>query len=240
MVQRRLVKLREAKRVPWGWITDGTRWVYGGNTYSGVGAFMEEAAQVYRRDVWQGAGERVEIWIEKDALSGVLLPVVVHQWGLPLYVAHGFSSLSYLQSAAEAATADGRPATIFALTDLDPAGIGIAKHVEAELRRRAPDVDIVVERLAVTPQQVLDWHLATRPTKAGDSRAARYVREYGPTCTELDAIAPEMLRSLVSVAIEEHAPEGFDQLRVVEAAERETLKKCAAWAQAVPMKEGAK
>ena len=227
VVQRRLVELREAEEIPWGYITDGTRWVHGGNTYSGPAAFMEDMAQTYRRDAWQGADERVEVWLEKDALSGVLLPVV-ENWGVPLYVTRGFASLSYLQSAAETAADDERPVTILLLTDLDPSGIGIAEHVENELTARAPDVDITVERLAVTAQQVLDWSLPTRPIKAGDTRAAKFIQEYGVGCTELDAIEPESLRNMVWGAICGHCPEGFTQLREVEKAERETLKKYAA------------
>lgn len=226
VVQRRLVALREARRIPWGSITDGTRWVHGGNTYSGVGAFMEEAAQVYRRDAWQQSNERVEVWLEKDALSGVLLPVA-DQWGIPLYVTRGFASLSYLQSAAAGASNDGRPVTILLLTDLDPSGIAIAEHVEAELTRRAPHVDISVERLAVNFHQVVDWNLPTRPTKAGDSRAARFIHEHGVACTELDAVEPSRLRGLVSDAVMVHKPQSFDQLQAIEAGERETLQKFA-------------
>jgi hypothetical protein len=226
VVQRRLVELREAGRIPWGHITDGTRWVRGGNTYDGLGTFMEDMAQTYRRDLWREADERVEVWIEKDALSGVLLPVI-YQWVVPLYVTRGFASLSYLQSAAEHADADGRPVSILLLTDLDPSGIAIAEHVEEELNDRAVDVDIKVERLAVTPVQVRAWSLPTRPTKDGDTRAARFIDDYGVGCTELDAIEPGMLRGLISAAISLHAPKSFEALRVTEAAERETLKKYA-------------
>ena len=227
VVQRRLVELRGVKAIPWSYITDGTRWVHGADTYGCLGQFMEDMARTYRRDVWREADERVEVWIEKDALSGVLLPVA-HHWGVPLYVTRGFASLSYLQSAADQAIQDKRPVTVLLMTDLDPSGIAIAEHVEVELTRRAAGIDVTVERLAVHPEQVVDWHLPTRPTKPGDSRGARFAHDYGVECTELDAIGPAVLRSLVSGAIAEHAPAGFDRLRKVEAAERETLKSYAA------------
>jgi hypothetical protein len=226
VVQRRLVDLRERSAISWDWITDGTRWIHGVNTYDGLDSFMDDMAGGYRRDAWRDASQRVEIWLEKDALTGVLCPVA-DKWGLPLYVTRGFASLSYLHQAARQAIRDGRPVTILVLTDLDPSGIAIAEHVEEKLRRLAPDVEVVVERLAVNPTQVTKWNLPTRPTKSGDTRARWFVENYGVSCTELDAIEPKALRKLVDDAVASRAPENFEAIRRTEELERETLRSCA-------------
>ena len=62
---------------------------------------LEHTANYYRRDLWDRQEHYVEIWIEKDALAGVLYPITA-KWHVPLMVSKGFSSLTYLYEAAEA------------------------------------------------------------------------------------------------------------------------------------------
>ena len=224
VVQRRLVTLREEGIVPYGWITDNARLVRRLNRWENQQAFAQEAALLYRRDYWARSHERVEIWLEKDALAGVLYPVVVQEWGLELFVTRGFASVSYLQSAAEDSREDGRPVFVYVLTDLDPSGVDIARTISEELPRRAEPVPVTVSRLAVTPQQVEQLSLPSRPTKKTDTRAKRFEARYGTASVELDAIAPGLLRQLVSDAIAHHAePEELARLKQVEQLERESL-----------------
>jgi hypothetical protein len=128
---------------------------------------------------------------------------IVDAWGLDLYVSRGFSSVSYLQSAADAITASGKPTNVYIFTDLDPSGMSIADKIGAELKARVEKTPVAVERLAVTLEQVDRWDLPTRPVKLTDTRTARFIREYGDRCCELDAIAPHELRRLVDEAIEQ-------------------------------------
>ena len=79
----------------------------------------------------------------------------------------------------------------------------------------APDTEIHFERLAVTPEQIAQWNLPTRPTKTTDSRAKRFDSDIR---VELDAIEPNQLRDIVREAIERHLPPA--QLAVLMAAER--------------------
>jgi hypothetical protein len=87
----------------------------------------------------------------------------------------------------------------------------------------APDADIVFERIAVTPEQVADWDLPTRPTKASDTRAKAFGSELS---VELDAIEPNQLRALVQEAIEVHLPpEQFEVLKAAEESERDIISR---------------
>ena len=173
----------------------------GTTRYDGLEDLHRESARLYRRNYWSNSPVRVEVWIEKDALSGVLTPVVDDLWGLQLHVTKGFASVSYLEAAAAHARYDGRPVEVYCLTDLDPSGIGINERVEKELKARAPDIDVNVHRLAVTLEQVRELNLPTRPTKKTDSRAKKFAAEYGTGSVELDAIPPRVLRAMVSEAI---------------------------------------
>jgi hypothetical protein len=225
VVQRRLVALRESGAIPYGSIVDGTRYVHGHRRYHDLDEFTTYAAGLYRKDYWSTSEVNVEVWLEKDALKGVLVPTVVNECGLGLHVTRGFASITYLQEAAEEIELDGRPTYVYVLTDFDPSGVSIAEKVEEELKTRAPNSEIVVERLAVDRAQIDLWNLPTRPTKASDTRAARFRRAYGTDSVELDAIPPDELRNLVRNAIDSHMePWRLRQFRMVEQEERKTLR----------------
>lgn len=225
LVQRRLVSLRERGEVPYHWITDNVRIVRGHDRYGSADAYASVAAEFYRRDYWADSPVAVEVWLEKDALAGVLSPVVVEECGLDLYVTRGYASVSYLQSAADAIRADGRRTHVYLLTDFDPSGLGIADTVAAELVRRSWPVEVLVERLAVNRPQIDEHALPTRPTKQTDSRARAFMREHGTGSVELDALPPDVLRGLVRESIERHMDPGrLRTLKLAEEDERRVLR----------------
>jgi len=224
VVQRRLVALRQSGAIPYGSITDGTRLVQRLSNWNGLGDFATHAASFYRRDYWANAAARVEVWIEKDALSGVIYPVVVQEWGLELFIARGFSSITYLQNAAEGILEDGRPTFVYVLGDFDPSGICASETIAADLPARARGVDVTVSKLAVEHGQIAAWGLPTRAFKQSDSRARKFIQKYGEISVELDAIPPGRLRALVGDAIARHADmDAIDTLRGIEDQEREHL-----------------
>lgn len=221
-VQRRLVELREKKLIPYEWITDNARLIRGLRRYSGPDGFARDVASLYRRDYWVSHPCRVEIWIEKDALASVLYPVVVEDWGLNLYVTRGFSSITYLQNAADDIQARRKKTFVYVLSDFDPSGISLAQKISEELQRRAAPIEVEVSRLAVTPAQIAKWCLPSRETKVTDSRAKKFMEQYGDRSVELDAIPPQELRRLVSESIEAHAGVAeMKRLQQMEALERQ-------------------
>jgi hypothetical protein len=225
VVQRRLVALRESGEVPYGSIVDGTRYVTGHNRYRDLAQFTEYAAGLYRKDYWDTADVNVEVWLEKEALKGVLIHTVVNECGLGLHVTRGFASITYLQEAAEDIEMDGRPTYVYVLTDFDPSGVSIAEKVESELKMRTPHSELHVKRLAVDREQIESWNLPTRPTKSSDTRARRFRQIHGTESVELDAIPPDRLRSLVREAIDAHMePWRLEQFRMVEKEERDRLR----------------
>jgi len=219
-VQRALVELRKGGRVPFRSITDNTRWQIRPTTFSGPQDALLETARFYRRAVWNDVDAYVEIWLEKDALAGVVKPVT-YIYDVPLMVARGFSSLSFLHESAEDIAQLDKPAFIYHLGDRDPSGVCAATKIEETLREYAPDAEIHFERLAVTLEQIEQWNLPTRPTKQTDSRAKKFGHAES---VELDAINPHQLRSLVEAAIVQHLPSGqLETLRIAEESERKML-----------------
>jgi hypothetical protein len=212
-----LTKMRRKGTLPYDWLADNTRWQRRPRTFDSVEDALTETARLYRKALWRDVGAYVEIWIEKDALSGVIAPVTF-QYDVPMMVARGYASLSFLHSAAQAIAALDVPAFIYHLGDFDPSGVNAAENIEARLREMAPNAEIHFERLAVMPWQITEWDLPSRPTKATDRRAKKFGSDIS---VELDAIEPERLRELVSSAIERHMPpDEFAILKEAEASER--------------------
>jgi len=224
LVQRRLLKLRESGDIPYGWITDGSRTVYGHVRYRNTAEFAATVHTRYRQDYWAEAEEYVEVWIEKEALAGVIRPVVVDEFGLDLYVTRGFASVTYLQEAADDISREGRPVHVYLFTDHDPAGVNIAEKVEGELVERSFGAEVHVERVAVTPGQIEEFGLPTRPTKRRRGNPTRYELAHGEVSVELDAVPPDELRGLVRGCIDRHMdPWRLWQMRMIEREEREGL-----------------
>jgi hypothetical protein len=201
-VQNDLMILRKSGAMPYDWLADNTRWTISPTTFSSIDDALEHTARRYRKSLWDDIGCRVEIWIEKDALASVINEVT-NAYDVPVMVARGFSSETFLYNTAQALAAHDVPVFVYHLGDFDPSGRCAAEKIEAGLRHHAPDAEIHFECLAVNMDQIIEWNLATRPTKQSDSRA----KGFGDISCELDAIAPDMLRGIALEAINRHLPE---------------------------------
>jgi hypothetical protein len=218
-VQTDLTLLRRSGVLPYDWLADNTRWQRKPMTYDSVEDALKETAAFYRKLLWKNADCYVEIWLEKDALAGVVYPVT-DMYDVPLMVARGYASLSFLHSSAECLRRLAVPVYIYHLGDFDPSGVNAGETIEKTLREMAPDADIIFERIAVTREQISSWNLPTRPTKASDTRA----RGFGAVSVELDAIEPGRLRTIVQDVIERHLPpEQFAILKAAEESERAVI-----------------
>ncbi|MEP7105869.1 MAG: hypothetical protein ABI838_08485 [Chloroflexota bacterium] len=222
-VGRLLRDLRLEGAIPFGWIADNTRWMRKPTTYGSVEDALRQTARYYRRAVWRDLDQYVEVWLEKDALAGVLIEET-DPYDVPLMVTRGYPSLSYLHEAAEAIEGIDKPTFIYYFGDHDPSGEDIRRNVERRLREFAPDADISFVHVAVTAEQITQWQLPTRPTKRSDTRAANFRGE----SIEVDAIAPQQLRDMVRGVIGQHVDdERLRVLRVAEQSEREILMRLA-------------
>ena len=216
-VVRLLTEMRRDGGLPFAWLADNTRWMRKPSSYGGVVELLRETAQLYRRSLWRNQPAYVEIWLEKDALSGVLYDVT-EEFDVPLMVTRGYPSLTFLHSAAATIAEVGKPAHLYYFGDKDPSGLDIPRKVEAGIREFAPGAEVHFTRVAVTDDQIERWNLPTRPTKKTDSRAKGFAGE----SVEVDAIEPDELRALTRACIERHVDEAaLDIVRASEASERD-------------------
>ncbi len=136
-VKRRLLDLRESRRVPWRFVADNTRFVHAVDTFDGPAAALADTARLYRRDLMRSQPTRIEVWAESDSIGSVLSEVT-DEYGIPLYVGRGYSSRALLRSAAEQieqAGAGGKRTLILHLGDFDPSGEDISRTVRDTLSR---------------------------------------------------------------------------------------------------------
>ena len=219
VVVRLLTRLRRAGAIPYGYISDNTRWTLAVRSYGSTSEAVADFARDYRRNLWTNADVRVEIWTEKDAVAGLLSDAAI-QWCVPTMVFRGYSSISYLYTLAEEIKSRGLPTYIYYFGDWDPSGLNIEKVVTKTVREMAPAAEIHVERLAVTSEQIEEYGLPTRPTKKTDSRS----KKFRGRSVEVDALDSATLQALAESAIRSHLDdEEVERLLLVEKQEKRTL-----------------
>jgi hypothetical protein len=220
-IQREVLKLRRSGELRYDWIADGTRWHLKSPSWDSVDDALDDAAVSYRRSLWRTQSVYVEVWSEKEAISSIVHPVT-DKWDVPLMIARGFASESFLYTTAAAIRAAEKPAVVYQLGDHDPSGVAAWQHIQRRLRDFAPDVEITFERLAVTEAQIVEYELPTRPTKTSDSRAKNFDGE----SVEVDAIPTRILQTIVTTAITSWIePEALSITQMVEDQEREGLRR---------------
>ena len=219
-IDRLLVNMRESGELPYQWITDNGRWMRKPRSYSSLETMLYHSHQMYRRALWDSQRNYVEVWIEKDAMSGVFYDVT-SKWDVPLMVTRGYPSLTFLYEAAETIDGTEKPAFIYYFGDYDPSGVNIFETVERKIQQRTKSW-IHIERIAVTPEQIERYSLPTRPTKKTDRRAGNFKGD----SVELDAMTPNVLRQIAENCITQHIDnDALDGVLMAESAEKETLSR---------------
>ena len=224
-LSRMLANARREGVIPWEWIEDRTRQARGGgHGFSGPTEYLEtlwdSAAYGYHRDTWETQPHYVEVWVEKDALSG-LFADAVRPYDLTLNVGKGFSSASEVYRVAQRLNAEaertGHAPVMLYFGDFDPSGEDMVR----DLRRRLRDdfcCEVDMAKCALTLAQVSQYNLPHDFTKAKDSRAKKHIERYGDIAVELDALRPEVLRQMIVSAVETVLD--MDALRTIRATEQ--------------------
>ena len=233
-VIRLLTEMRIEGNIPFNWLVDESRRRRITATYNNIADAARDTAKFYRRSALRECPDYLEIWVEKEALSGVLWDVT-SDYDVPLLVSKGMPSLTQLYGSAYQIAAAARHADkesyIYQFGDHDPSGVLIPKTIERRLTELCAKFDCPgpnFERVALTKKQIAAFNLPTRPTKREGNRHAN---KFVGASVELDALPASELRSMVREVIERHiSSRSLTALRVAEDSERDLLK---AWADRV-------
>lgn len=188
-------------------------------TYNTVDDLLDIMASSYRRALWDDQYVHMEIWVEKDAITSVISSVTA-EWDVPILVARGFASETFLYATAQDIISDDKPAVIYQLGDHDPSGVAAWEHTQRRLQEFAPETEFVFERLAVTPEQIEQFALPMRPTKKSN-----HTKGFTGDSVEVDAVPSTDLRAIVREAIEQRIDvDALRSTRMVEVSERAGLE----------------
>jgi|SRR5690606_14716464 len=185
-----LKKGRMAGIVDWDAIEDRVRkpqipyWVHG------IPDAIQDTISQYRLDRMKGQDNKIEVWVEKDALSNVLARVT-HKYHIRLMVNRGYSSCSAMYDAyRRLETGD----TILYFGDHDPSGLDMIRDIRERLEGFGIEVNVVP--VALTMEQIKNFNPPPNPAKISDPRADWYINQWGYTSWELDALPPRELINL--------------------------------------------
>jgi ribosomal protein L37E len=151
----------------------------------------------------------VEVWIEKSTMNDILEPLC-RGLGVNLVAGSGHQSITAAIALLRRAQAHGRAAHVLYIADFDPGGDSMARSVARQAQfwaqRLKMDVEITVEVVALTREQVERYNLPPAPIKETDRRRASFEARHGVDgAVELDALEalhPGVLARLVREAAE--------------------------------------
>jgi hypothetical protein len=218
---------RLAGMVDWAAIEDRVRVPRSTADWPDIAALAEDAARQYRLPRWKGQTYYAELWVEKDALAGVLTPIA-RDYHVTLMVNRGYSSATAMYESArrfiracqmtgEEHDAEERPEVLstanyegdlvhlvrkpklFYLGDHDPSGEDMVRDVRERLSTFG--IEVEVQKVALTTAQVREYNPPPNPAKMSDSRAQAYVAKHGRVSWEVDALPPEVLNKIVRRAL---------------------------------------
>ena len=212
-----LVKGRMAGIVDWDAIEDRIRIPKIPYSADDIADALDDLIGQYRRDRMCNQEVYIEVWVEKDALSGVISRIT-NKYHVRLMVNRGYSSATAMHDAALRilrASNCGQEAFILYLGDHDPSGMDMVRDIRDRLLEFGADV--TVKAIALTDEQIAKYNPPPNPAKIADPRATAYIEKYGPTSWEVDALKPNVLNSLVESNIKLLIDmEKFDEMRTLE------------------------
>lgn len=216
-----LEKARMAGLVDWEGIEDRTRHLRALSSWNSPQEILNQTEAAYHTDWWKDQDRRVEVWIEKDALVGVIESVCC-QYDVPYFSCRGYSSASEMWRASCRLleyVQQGQKPLILHLGDHDPSGVNMTHDIKWRLDKFLCPVE--VRRIAITIEQVKKYNPPPNPAKMTDPRADRYIKKYGNQSWELDALRPTIIQDL----IKEHVEGALIKSRFVAAKKRELRDK---------------
>ena len=147
---------------------------------------------------------------------------VAWPYDIPVYVAKGFSSISYVRDFVDQWNKHRQPTTVYYFRDLDPSGVAAPKALRERLDRMMPDDSdqVTIEVVAVTLEQIAELNLerTAQPTKTyndnSNSHYVEFAKAFPPLpdgsphpSYELDAFSRPQLQALAMECIRNHVTE---------------------------------
>jgi hypothetical protein len=193
---------RLAGLIDWFAIVDRTRNLMALRHYADPGEAINFMLRSFILDRREAQPFRPEVWIEKEALVGVISQIC-NQLDVPYFACKGYTRQSEMWGAGQRFNRyldRGQRPVIIHLGDHDPSGIDMTRDIVDRQGMFADDA-IIVERIALNMDQVEQYNPPPNPAKLTDSRSTDYISEYGRSSWELDALEPRVIRQLIETTV---------------------------------------
>lgn len=276
---------RMAGIVDWDAIEDRLRKPSSPASWSNPKSILNAALNQYQKPRMDNQKNYLEVWVEKDALSGVLKRIT-EKYHVPIMINRGYSSVSAMFDSYErfkTAFDNSQKIKILYLGDYDPSGIDMIRDIrdrikefftaedfkkelldnfeyknndeynifldsldkkynddletifsENEIHHIAYDEyfekwfqeSFIVEPIALTRNQIDLYKPPPNPAKKTDPRAKDFIKKFGATSWEVDALPPQVLNEILESSIVSHVDlEIYNKIVDSEKADKEKIKK---------------
>lgn len=223
-----LTDARYAGLIDWDAIEDRGRQPDVPSEWDSIQDLVSAAVHSYRLPRWDTQPKYAELWVEKQALAGVLEPMA-SEFHVVLSVNKGYSSSSAMFAAARRfeRRGKGKPKILFYLGDHDPSGEDMVRDIEDRLIEFGVR-SLKVVKLALTMPQIEEFNPPPNPAKTTDSRYEKYASEHGTESWEVDALPPDQLQRIIREAFEEVVDEDeMDSVKAREERGKDKLREAA-------------
>jgi len=220
-----LTDARYSDMVSWDAIEDRVRIPEVPNTFMDIKHLLEVACRSYQLDRWKEQEYYIELWTEKDAISSVIQPLC-EKYQVTLSVNRGYTSASAMYKSAERIkdNCENKECIILYLGDHDPSGLDMDRDIQDRLTEF--DCAVAVLRIGLTQKQIKKYTPPPNPAKITDPRAKEYIKKFGDTSWEVDALEPQVLQKLVEDTILIYLDlEKYEQVQEQEKKDIKVLKK---------------
>jgi hypothetical protein len=228
---KRLVGLLDNARlaglIDWSHIVDRTRNVYrtqGADTTPADA--IQSMAGSYSLPRWDNQPNHVEVWVEKEALSGII-ETAAREVAINYFACRGYVSQSEMYDSGRrfGRIARRKPVHVIHLGDHDPSGLDMTRDITARLAMFSYGGNVTVTRVALNMDQIEQYGPPPNPAKQTDARFEAYAAEYGDESWELDALAPSVIHDLIVGAVRPLMDQdAWDAVEQQEAEDRERLQ----------------
>ena len=201
-LSRILTDARLCGFVDWSIIEDRIRIPQRPSQWDSINDLVSAALSQYRKDRHYSQENYIEIWVEKDALSGILQPIT-EKYHLNLMVNRGYSSITAMWNASQRFQEQlnhDKNCHIIYLGDHDPSGLDMIRDIKDRMSTFQID-NLTVNQIALTQSQIKQYNPPPNPAKENDPRAKWYIEKWGNVSWELDALKPQVLTILLESEI---------------------------------------
>jgi len=204
-----LARFRKNRDLPLDTFDDRIRKPIGESSWENLNDFFETVKNAYRKNKRTNQKKYVEVWIEKDALSGIFEPIT-NYYNCLLLVGRGYQSISSLSEAAKRfsinngySSEEKKETVILYFGDYDATGIDIPRSAEQNLNKYF-GIYPTFEKIGLLKENIEKYKLPSVPSKKTDSRSAAFILKCGNVAVELDALPPRVLERKIRESIVKH------------------------------------